>query len=182
MQLQIILVQALFLQLLESSNGFSSSSSSSSLSPTSSSSLTRSKQGMGQRTASLLNAAAEAEEEKDMQESRARTTTKNGPSIPLRRRLAVQTLVWGVAVTGMSFVSLPQQALSASSTAVEEPRSMYEPKFVQQYDDFALTPEGWSFRDVKVGQGESPQLGDRVVFDWSGYTIGYFGRPFQAKG
>ena len=22
----------------------------------------------------------------------------------------------------------------------------------------------------------------RVVFDWSGYTIGYFGRPFQAKG
>jgi FKBP-type peptidyl-prolyl cis-trans isomerase len=26
------------------------------------------------------------------------------------------------------------------------------------------------------------QLGDRVVFDWSGYTIGYFGRPFQAKG
>jgi len=24
--------------------------------------------------------------------------------------------------------------------------------------------------------------GDRVVFDWSGYTIGYFGRPFQAKG
>jgi len=24
--------------------------------------------------------------------------------------------------------------------------------------------------------------GDRVVFDWSGYTIGYFGRPFEAKG
>jgi FKBP-type peptidyl-prolyl cis-trans isomerase 2 len=25
-------------------------------------------------------------------------------------------------------------------------------------------------------------VGDRVVFDWSRYTIGYFGRPFQAKG
>ncbi|KAL3807493.1 hypothetical protein ACHAXA_003984 [Cyclostephanos tholiformis] len=24
--------------------------------------------------------------------------------------------------------------------------------------------------------------GDRVVYDWSGYTIGYFGRPFEAKG
>ena len=27
-----------------------------------------------------------------------------------------------------------------------------------------------------------PNWGDRVVFDWSGYTIGYFGRPFEAKG
>ena len=36
--------------------------------------------------------------------------------------------------------------------------------------------------DVKVGDGEMPSWGDRVVFDWSGYTIGYFGRPFEAKG
>ena len=60
--------------------------------------------------------------------------------------------------------------------------SMYEPKFVQEYSDFEKTSEGWSFRDVKVGTGETPAWGDRVVFDWSGYTIGYFGRPFEAKG
>jgi hypothetical protein len=51
-----------------------------------------------------------------------------------------------------------------------------------EYSDFEKTSEGWSFRDVKVGTGETPAWGDRVVFDWSGYTIGYFGRPFEAKG
>lgn len=40
-----------------------------------------------------------------------------------------------------------------------------------------------SYRDVTPGtSGEAAKLGDRVVYDWSGYTIGYFGRPFQAKG
>jgi FKBP-type peptidyl-prolyl cis-trans isomerase len=180
MRLQLILVQVLFLLLLESSNGFSFYS----FSASSSSSSTRSKQGMVQRSPSLLKAeAAEDKEKEDREESRERITAiLNSPSTPLRRRLAVQTMVLGAAVTGMSLVSLPQQASSSPSSADDEQRSMYEPKFVQQYDDFALTPEGWSFRDVKVGQGESPQLGDRVVFDWSGYTIGYFGRPFQAKG
>ena len=54
-------------------------------------------------------------------------------------------------------------------------------------------PEGWSYKDVKIGNSsnsgsnnghdaEEWKDGDRVVFDWSGYTIGYFGRPFEAKG
>jgi hypothetical protein len=43
---------------------------------------------------------------------------------------------------------------------------------VQEYADFTKTNEGWSYRDVKEGDGESPSTGDRVVFDWSGYTIG----------
>ena len=57
------------------------------------------------------------------------------------------------------------------------------PKFVQEYEDFAEAPSGWRYRDVSTGSGTIvPAKGDRVVFDWSGYTIGYFGRPFQAKG
>ena len=63
--------------------------------------------------------------------------------------------------------------------------SMYSPKFVQTYEDFTSTSEGWSYKDVKVGTGTGGgdlRDGDRVVFDWSGYTIGYFGRPFEAKG
>jgi len=62
--------------------------------------------------------------------------------------------------------------------------SMFAPKFVQEYEDFTRSKEGWSYRDVNPGRGGGPEasLGDRVVFDWSGYTIGYFGRPFQAKG
>jgi len=58
----------------------------------------------------------------------------------------------------------------------------YSPKFVQSYGDFTDSPLGYSYKDVTVGSGDSPSRGDRAVFDWSGYTIGYFGRPFQAKG
>jgi hypothetical protein len=62
-------------------------------------------------------------------------------------------------------------------------------KFIQSYPDFTQVIEDdgsfWSYKDVKVPStdiGASPQLGDRVVYEWSGYTIGYFGRPFEAKG
>lgn len=53
---------------------------------------------------------------------------------------------------------------------------------LQQYEDFTKASEGWSYRDVKVGAGDSPSSGDRAVYEWSGYTIGYFGRPFEARG
>lgn len=59
------------------------------------------------------------------------------------------------------------------------------PKFVQEYADFEEAPSGWRFRNVKPGNGGGgvkAAKGDRVVYDWSGYTIGYFGRPFEAKG
>jgi hypothetical protein len=72
-------------------------------------------------------------------------------------------------------------AVGLPLAAVAE-ESIFAPKFVQEYPDFAMADEGWSFREVKVGDGASPNWGDRVVFDWSGYTIGYFGRPFEAKG
>jgi hypothetical protein len=53
---------------------------------------------------------------------------------------------------------------------------MYAPKFVQTYEDFTSTSEGWSYKDVKIGssdgRGGDLKDGDRVVFDWSGYTIG----------
>lgn len=35
---------------------------------------------------------------------------------------------------------------------------------------------------VKTGEGKTPTVGDRVVVDWEGYTIGYYGRPFQTRG
>jgi hypothetical protein len=84
-----------------------------------------------------------------------------------QRRAALALLLSGAA-------GLPLAAVAEES--------IFAPKFVQEYPDFAMTDEGWSFREVKVGDGASPNLGDRVVFDWSGYTIGYFGRPFEAKG
>jgi len=47
--------------------------------------------------------------------------------------------------------------------------------------DFTKTPSGLSYKDGTVGKGKTPAPGDRVVIDWTGYTIGYFGRPFETK-
>ena len=51
------------------------------------------------------------------------------------------------------------------------------------YADFtkAANLPGLLFKDGKVGSGSTPEPGDRVVIDWTGYTIGYFGRPFETK-
>ncbi|KAJ1468985.1 hypothetical protein T484DRAFT_1983201 [Baffinella frigidus] len=47
--------------------------------------------------------------------------------------------------------------------------------------DYTETETGLQFKDVKKGKGVVPTVGDRVVYDWEGYTIGYYGRIFQAK-
>lgn len=83
-----------------------------------------------------------------------------------------------MAATGSTASGL----LLLSSRPAQAEESMFAPKFVQEYEDFTRTESGWSYRDVNPGKGEAAQFGDRVVFDWSGYTIGYFARPFQAKG
>ena len=54
-------------------------------------------------------------------------------------------------------------------------------KSEMSYDDFTKRPSGMAFKEAKPGNGKSPVAGDRVVVDWSGYTIGYFGRPFETK-
>lgn len=87
---------------------------------------------------------------------------------------ARRELVFG-SLMGFLLPGLPLVASDKASAADEA-------DFVQKYADFTETSSGWRYRDVQVGKGASPSSGDRVVFDWSGYTIGYFGRPFQAKG
>eukprot|EP00978_Attheya_sp_CCMP212_P030465 scaffold112092_cov45-Attheya_sp.AAC.1 len=90
------------------------------------------------------------------------------------RRSFVMTGAVSAALAAGIMVDLPQQANAAAADTTND--------FIQKYDDFRLSDEGWQYKDVKLGVGNVEiQDGDRVVFDWSGYTIGYFGRPFQAK-
>lgn len=88
-----------------------------------------------------------------------------------------------IATSALSLLSLSSLPLIANADNTD-----YAPAFVQTYSDFTLDPNGggWQYKDVKVGDNSNSNIvveeGDRVVFDWSGYTIGYFGRPFEAKG
>eukprot|EP00535_Pseudo-nitzschia_heimii_P006751 CAMPEP_0197182154 /NCGR_PEP_ID=MMETSP1423-20130617/6207_1 /TAXON_ID=476441 /ORGANISM="Pseudo-nitzschia heimii, Strain UNC1101" /LENGTH=264 /DNA_ID=CAMNT_0042632531 /DNA_START=143 /DNA_END=937 /DNA_ORIENTATION=+ len=92
----------------------------------------------------------------------------NGTQLTDRRRMLLSSAV----VTTTTAIVAASNALPAAADEVN----------LQQYEDFTKAPEGWSYRDVKVGSGASPSTGDRAVYEWSGYTIGYFGRPFEAKG
>ena len=102
------------------------------------------------------------------------------------RRSAVKNMASALLTASSLMVSIPRTAAAKSDPDAKTgayDTSNRAPEFVQKYDDFQLTDEGWSFKDVKPGTGDVKiEDGDRVVFDWSGYTIGYFGRPFEAKG
>ena len=39
--------------------------------------------------------------------------------------------------------------------------------------DYTESETGLQFKDVKKGSGASPAVGDRLVYDWEGYTIGH---------
>ena len=80
-----------------------------------------------------------------------------------RRRKLLQN----AALIGLSTLVAGTTANPGPSWAEE---NMYAPKFVQEYEDFKRNPEGFSVRDVTVGKGESPQVGDRIVYEWSGYS------------
>lgn len=63
------------------------------------------------------------------------------------------------------------------ANAEDTPMREEERKYIQEsYSDFTKTKEGWLYREVKPGSGERASDGCRVVFDWSGYTIGK--RPY----
>ena len=101
----------------------------------------------------------------------------NNNDISISRRAAI------AAISTITIGSTIQQAAYAADPY--DAASLGEKQMLQTYEDFTPTKEGWSFKEVKIGKdigGGEIKDGDRVVFDWSGYTIGYFGRPFEAKG
>ncbi|XP_008797137.1 peptidyl-prolyl cis-trans isomerase FKBP19, chloroplastic isoform X1 [Phoenix dactylifera] len=54
-------------------------------------------------------------------------------------------------------------------------------KTKMRYPDYTETQSGLQYKDLRVGDGPTPKMGDMVVVDWDGYTIGYYGRIFEAR-
>ncbi|CAI5461128.1 unnamed protein product [Closterium sp. Yama58-4] len=50
-----------------------------------------------------------------------------------------------------------------------------------KYADYTETDSGLQYKDLREGTGPAPQPGDLVVVDWAGFTIGYYGRIFEAR-
>nr|XP_043640246.1 peptidyl-prolyl cis-trans isomerase FKBP19, chloroplastic [Erigeron canadensis] len=54
-------------------------------------------------------------------------------------------------------------------------------KTKMKFPDYAETSSGLQYKDLRPGNGPTPKKGDIVVVDWDGYTIGYYGRIFEAR-
>ncbi|RWR80154.1 peptidyl-prolyl cis-trans isomerase FKBP19, chloroplastic [Cinnamomum micranthum f. kanehirae] len=54
-------------------------------------------------------------------------------------------------------------------------------KTKMRFPDYTETKSGLQYKDLRVGSGSTPKIGDTVVVDWDGYTIGYYGRIFEAR-
>jgi len=133
-------------------------------------------------TCILLSGAAAFAPQSPITASRANlslsATKNNDDTTQENRRQIIQR-----ALSTIPLLALSNPSPSHAASGATNMSNQYAPEFVQQYEDFIRTDEGWQYKDVKLGQGDvSLENGDRAVFDWSGYTIGYFGRPFEAKG
>ncbi|CAN1237001.1 Peptidyl-prolyl cis-trans isomerase FKBP19, chloroplastic [Linum grandiflorum] len=54
-------------------------------------------------------------------------------------------------------------------------------KSKMKYPDYTETSSGLQYKDLRQGTGATPNVGETVVVDWDGYTIGYYGRIFEAR-
>ena len=52
---------------------------------------------------------------------------------------------------------------------------------LHRYSDYVRTPSGLQYQDLRPGTGKDAREGAQVTVDWDGYTIGYYGRPFEAR-
>lgn len=44
-----------------------------------------------------------------------------------------------------------------------------------------MTDSGLQYKDLRDGSGDAVSNGSHVTVDWDGYTLGYYGRPFEAR-
>ncbi|KAK1677374.1 hypothetical protein QYE76_038222 [Lolium multiflorum] len=102
----------------------------------------------------------------------------HGDTIERRRLL----LIPAITITIGSFqYSLENGAAKAEFTDMPALRGKDYGKTKMSYPDYTETESGLQYKDLRVGDGPSPKKGETVVVDWDGYTIGYYGRIFEAR-
>ncbi|KAJ6945750.1 hypothetical protein NC651_000727 [Populus alba x Populus x berolinensis] len=72
-------------------------------------------------------------------------------------------------------------AMAAEFTDMPALRGKDYGKTKMRYPDYTETESGLQYKDLRAGNGPLPKMGETVVVDWDGYTIGYYGRIFEAR-
>ena len=100
-----------------------------------------------------------------------------------------QQIISGISKTTAPLAGATVAYLLSRTAAEAKEQFEYQPalqgldygKIRTVYPDFIQKKSGLQYKVVKEGEGKTPAAGDRVVLDWEGYTIGYYGRPFEAR-
>ncbi|XP_021680484.2 peptidyl-prolyl cis-trans isomerase FKBP19, chloroplastic isoform X2 [Hevea brasiliensis] len=85
----------------------------------------------------------------------------------------VSGALWNASIDGV--------ALASEFADMPAIRGKDYGKSKMRYPDYTETDSGLQFKDLRVGDGPKPKMGETVVVDWDGYTIGYYGRIFEAR-
>ncbi|KAJ4911983.1 hypothetical protein Rs2_06604 [Raphanus sativus] len=95
-----------------------------------------------------------------------------------RRKLLVSSV--GLLIGALTY---DDGAIAEASQFADMPaiRGKDYGKTKMKYPDYTETPSGLQYKDLRVGTGPIPKKGEKVVVDWDGYTIGYYGRIFEAR-
>ncbi|KAF2288412.1 hypothetical protein GH714_007278 [Hevea brasiliensis] len=104
-------------------------------------------------------------------------------ALPGNALLPITSTYLPIAIANIPFINP-----SSSSACCEEAKIIIASnpgkdygKSKMRYPDYTETDSGLQFKDLRVGDGPKPKMGETVVVDWDGYTIGYYGRIFEAR-
>ncbi|CAA0815520.1 Peptidyl-prolyl cis-trans isomerase FKBP19-chloroplastic [Striga hermonthica] len=99
---------------------------------------------------------------------------------PIGRREVVMSSIGLMAAANFD---APRGEVSTASEYADMPalRGKDYGKSKMRYPDYTETISGLQYKDLRMGNGPTPKIGETVVVDWDGYTIGYYGRIFEAR-
>ncbi|PRQ39763.1 putative peptidylprolyl isomerase [Rosa chinensis] len=102
-----------------------------------------------------------------------------GSNLIERRKLVFSS----IGTVAAAFCNAFKDKLALASQFADMPaiRGKDYGKSKMSYPDYTETESGLQYKDLRAGDGPKPKVGDTVVIDWDGYTIGYYGRIFEAR-
>ncbi|CAL0308252.1 unnamed protein product [Lupinus luteus] len=94
-----------------------------------------------------------------------------------------QILLSSVAIIAPTFYNNSKTGIAVANQYADMPalRGKDYGKTKMRYPDYTETESGLQYKDLRPGYGPTPKNGETVVIDWDGYTIGYYGRIFEAR-
>ncbi|XP_073146313.1 peptidyl-prolyl cis-trans isomerase FKBP19, chloroplastic [Henckelia pumila] len=97
------------------------------------------------------------------------------------RRRVVMSSIGFLAAAVCQYQRIEDAAFASEFADMPALRGKDYGKTKMRYPDYTETNSGLQYKDLRLGSGPSPKTGEIVVVDWDGYTIGYYGRIFEAR-